>query len=414
MDRPIDIAYARRERLRRAAILLLIVALGATGVITVPRLLRPGVRRTRIRTAVVDRGPIEETITASGRVIPDHEHVITSPVATRVTGILKQPGDRVETEEPIVILDVGESELALEKLDDQIALLSNRREQSQVALETRLSELRGKREIQALELESACYRAARDSQLVALGVCSEDEARRSATDAKRARIELEQLTARMENARRALAVELEGLDLEIAMRRKERSEAARRLRLATAASDRPGVLTWVVPSEGAAVQRGDELARVADISAFRVRAVASDVHAPRLESGLPAEVRSGEMRLRGEVTHVQPTVQNGAITFDVTLDEDDHPNLRDNLRVDVYVVTERKEEAVRVKRGAYTRPDGTTAVFVIREDRAVRTPVRFGIKNMETYEILAGVTPGEEVIVSDMSDYMHAKEVKLR
>ena len=73
--------------------------------------------------------------------------------------------------------------------------------------------------------------------------------------------------------------------------------------LATAASDRRGVLTWVVPSEGMAVHRGDELARIADLSAFRVEATVSDVHASRLVAGLPVTVRSGDSRLGGRLVH---------------------------------------------------------------------------------------------------------------
>jgi HlyD family secretion protein len=170
----------------------------------------------------------------------------------------------------------------------------------------------------------------------------------------------------------------------------------------------------VVPSEGAAVRQGEEIARIADLSSFRVEATVADVHAGRLALGQPAEIVTGETHLRGAISNIRPTVENGVVTFEVTLDEPGHRILRHNLRVDVYVVTERKDDTVRVKRGAYLTIDGKNAVFVVHGEVAVQTAVSFGITNYEVYEVLAGLEPGEKVIISDMKRFMRAKEVRLR
>jgi HlyD family secretion protein len=414
VDRPLANSYRRRRLLRRVLTGVLAVALLILAARLISGLIRPSVRRSTVRTAVVERGPIEATISARGNVVPEHEQIITSPIDTRVTRIWKSPGEEIAAGEAIVRLDVNESELALEKLKDQIELKRNERRRAQLGLESTLSELRGQKAIKELELKSYELTARRDRQLADRGVISEDEARKSETDAERARIELEQLGESMQNARHDLAAQLDGLDLEISILEKDHDEASHQLELATATSDRHGVLTWVLPSEGMAVRRGDEVARIADLSSFRVDASVSDVHASRLATGQPAIVRSGETELAGLVSNILPTVENGVVTFEVTLDDKNQPLLRHNLRVDVYVVTEHKEDTIRIRRGAYVRADGSNAVFVIQGERAIRTPVRFGITNFETYEVLAGLTPGNEVIISDMSDYMHVKEVKLR
>ena len=58
--------------------------------------------------------------------------------------------------------------------------------------------------------------------------------------------------------------------------------------------------------------------------------------------------------------------------------------------------------------------DGQEAVFVVRGDRVVRTTVVVGLSNFEFYQITEGLAEGDEVIISDMSDYRNMKEVKLR
>jgi HlyD family secretion protein len=107
-------------------------------------------------------------------------------------------------------------------------------------------------------------------------------------------------------------------------------------------------------------------------------------------------------------------VENGLITFDVEVEEKKSPVLRHNLRVEVYVITERAEDALRIRRASYVTVEGSPAVFVIRGDTAVRTPVRFGITNIDHYQVLEGLSEGDEVIISDMSDSMHVREVRLR
>ena len=77
-------------------------------------------------------------------------------------------------------------------------------------------------------------------------------------------------------------------------------------------------------------------------------------------------------------------------------------------------VTDRRHDALRVKRGSFLTAEGSHAAFVIRDDKAVRTPVTIGLSNFELYEITDGLAEGDEVIISDMSDYRKSKEVKLR
>jgi HlyD family secretion protein len=376
--------------------------------------IRPSVNRSEIRTAIVERGMIEATITASGTVVPLYEHVVSSPIDTRVTRILKTPGDSLGAGEPIVELDASESRLALERLDDRVALKKVEREQMKLDLAEQLNELKNQSEIKTLDIEYLEYEAQRCRDFLDEGLFTLDDLRKAEKEAERARLELRQLNESIEHTVKSLETKLKRLDLELSILRKERDEAAHRLDLATGATDRAGVLTWVVPKEGAAVRRGDEIARVADLSAFRVEATVSDVHGERLSPGQPAEVRSGDVKLRGRVSNVMPTVENGVITLEVALENKRHPVLRHNLRVEVYVVTASEKNALRVKRGQFLNVEGIHVVFALRDNKFVRTPVEFGLKNYEYYQILDGLSEGDEVIISDMSDHEHTREVKLK
>ncbi len=414
VDRPVDPAIERSRRLRRLSLVLGGTTIAVAAILWLPALATPTLNRARIRTAVADAGPIESVITASGTVAPEVEQVITSPVDARVLRIFRTAGAQLHKGDPLLALDVSQARLDVESLAQDRAIKENEQAQKRLALEKSLIDLDGKVEVKALELQAARQQLARDRALAADGLLSSELLRKSELAVTQAEIELKQLEAARANARVAHRAEVEGLELEMGKIRSEEAQARRTLDLASPRADRDGVLTWSLTQEGVAVHKGDVVARVADLRSFRVDATVSDVHASRLKTGLPVIVRLGDATLEGSVTNVLPTIENGVITLQVALARRSDPRLRPNLRVDVFIVTDRKPHAVRIKRGPFATGEGTQPVFVVRGDRAVRTPVEFGLASFDQFEALSGLAPGDEVIISDMSDYSRAKEVRIR
>lgn len=415
MDRPLAPEVQRRDRLKKAIRILLPVAAVVLVLAWLPGWMRPSISKARVRTATLTVGPIEASITASGVVVPEMERVLSSPLDARVLRILARPGTALKAGSPVVQLDVSESVLGLEKLVKDLRIKENKQTQTRLALEKSVVELDSKIEIKRLELQGAEARLKGNQALYAERLISSDALRQSEIAVKQAQAELAQLQSQRNNAERTTAVELEGLSLERSAADKEVVEARRVLELATTKSDRDGVLTWVLLQEGALVRRGDVIARIADLSSFRVDANVSDVHAGRIRTGMPVMVRiSDALRLQGAVAEVYPTVENGAVRFAVAIDERAHAALRPNLRVDVLVITDRKPSALKVARGPFADGTGTRQVFVVRGDRAVRTAATLGVSSFDEIEVLSGLAERDEIIVSDMRDYVHLTEVKLR
>jgi len=414
VDREIDTRTRYRAQLKRLIVPAAVIASVGLLVGWGSGLLRPSVKRASIRTAVVDRGPVDASLSATGTVVPQTEQVLSSPVDARLMRVLRKAGAAVSPGDPIVELDVSASVLAVESLGQDLALKANQQARSKLALENTLSELNAQFEIKKLQLESSRLAHVRNKQLFAEGLTSAEELRRAEVAERQAGIELQRIEASRRNAQESTKTELAGLALELAKVEKAHQEARRVLGLATPTADRNGVVTWTLTEEGAAVRKGDIVARVADLSAFRVDASVSDAYASRLSVGLPVQVRVDERLLDGRVSDVLPTVQNGAVTVRVALAERAHPSLRPNLRVEVFIVTDHRDRALRVRKGSSTSGDGVQQVFVVRGDLAVRTRVRFGVASFDFVEALEGLSAGDEVVVSDMTDYQRLSSIRLR
>ena len=324
VDRDLSPGIRRQDRLRKSLKVAIPILIGALVIVWLPGWIRPSVTRARIRTAIVTAGPVEAVIMASGTVVPEVERVLSSPLDARVLRLLERPGAHLKKGDPVVELDVSESVLALEKLVKDLKIKDNQQTQTRLTLEKSLLDLDGRLEVKTLEAQSAQAQLEGDQKLFKEGLFSREALRRSELSVKQAQIELAQLRDQRNNAERATGVQLEGLSLERGSLDKEAAQARRLLDLSTTKSDRDGVLTWVVSQEGALVRRGDVIARIADLTSFRVDATVSDIHAGRLRTGMTAVVRVNDLDLQGTVTDVFPTVENGVLRFTVALAEASH------------------------------------------------------------------------------------------
>jgi HlyD family secretion protein len=414
VDRPLDSKYRQAQRRKRIGL-----GVGAIAVLTVlavwgPGWIRPTVSRSRIRTARVDVGPVEAMISASGTVMPELEEVVTSPIDTRVVRILARAGAQLVPGQQLVELDTSEARLALERLTRNLALKENQRKKTKLDLERSLNELDAQAKIRELQLKLYRSRLTWNRELFGQGLLSVEQLRVAELAEAQGVIELAKTESESSNTKKANAAYLEGLDLEMATLRDEWRQARLQLELAAPRSSRKGVLTWALTTEGATVRKGEAIARVADLGSFRVDATVSDVHAQRLASGLPVRVRVGEDTLDGTIATVLPTIQNGVITLQVALAKPASPLLRSNMRVDVLVVTGSKSRVLRIKKGPFADGDGGRWAFVVRGNRASKTPVELGLASHDEFEVVRGLAAGDEVIISDMRDYMHLNEIRVR
>lgn len=413
MDREIVPEIRRRRMIRRVAVALAAVAALVFFFVAAVQWLRPSIDRRDIRIASVSRGAVEATMQANGTIVPLVEQIVSSPVEARVLRVGRRAGDRVKPGDELIALDTAASRLDAERLFERVAQKQSEAAQLRLTLDERLATLRAQIEQKKLDSEILHYTSDQKAKLLASGLVAEQDARAAATAAKKADIELRQTLEALARTQKANAAQLAAAERDLAIARREEEESKRQLSLAMMRAEYPGVLTYMISEAGATVRRGDVLARIADLSSYRVVATISDIHAARLASGMRTRVVIEGAAIGGTIETVDPRIENGVVRFYVTLDQPAHPRLRNNLRADVHVVSDRKPDALVVRRGTLGRVDPNHA-FIVRGDTVVRTPVQFGLAGDETIEIVDGAKEGDEIVISDMSEYRDLNELRLK
>ncbi|MGY2134115.1 efflux RND transporter periplasmic adaptor subunit [Hymenobacter sp. HD11105] len=414
MDRAISPA-THLQRRRRTWLLAGLVVLGAVAVLVAFRsVLQPSIKRQNILTTTAEIGDLEASLTATGFVIPGREAVITSPIQSTVRRVALAVGAAVQPGQTILELDKDLTSSELAKLQD--AQLQNRNKSTQLnlTLERTLNDLRSQEQVQQVKIRSLESTLRDEEYLLKIGSGTAENVRQAELNLRLAKLELQRLQDQIRNQRQANAADARELGFTMQIQDRSITELARKLGQADISAQQPGVLTWVNEDIGATVNQGDVLARVADLSSFRVRATISDAYADALHVGDPVIVRINDTDLRGTISTVSPAADKGVVTFYAKLDEDHHPALRSNLRVDVYVVTKAHKGVLRVKNGPFYQGGNEQAVFVVEGDKAVRRTVRFGDSNFDFVQITDGLRPGDEIILTDTKDFIDTPELTIK
>ena len=224
MDRPIDPTFLRRQRGKRIAYAVVGVAALLWLSVWLPSWIRPALDPDRIRTAQVQWGAVEETITASGTVVPQFEQIIFSPINTRLVRILQKPGAMLQQGQTIVELDLNAARLDVEKRAEELALKQNRRTQLELDERKKLSDLDTRWKLKNLEFQRFKTRTAQLRELQGFGAVSQEELSQAHLQEQRAEIELQQLEEDRRNLVESTKAQLEALQLEMNILEREVEE----------------------------------------------------------------------------------------------------------------------------------------------------------------------------------------------
>lgn len=414
MDRPINTEYLGIKKRWRLLKIALITG-GIVGVyFFISAWIQPSVNRHDIRTARVYAGVFESTLSASGIVMPGFEEVLTSPVDTRVLAILKNPGEMLARGAKLVQLDTNALTLALERSENDLTLKRNQRTQAALDMDKTLNELRSQLHIKELRLAYAHSKTVQQEKIFAIGAISRDQLDQAKMDEQIASIERDDMEKNVRTSEASFNNQLNGLDAEVRTLQNERDENRRELEQLSCKATRDGVLTWIVKEIGGTIHAGDPLAKISDLSGYRIDAQMSDVNAARIALNQPVRVRLNETILDGAIASVYPAIENGVVKFTVRLNDKANKLLRPNLTVDVFVVLGGGNKSLLVEKGPFLTGDPEQPVFVVHGDRAVTVPARIGAASFDRVELASGVREGDEIIVSDMKDYIHLKELRLK
>ena len=414
MDRELAPEIVRQSRTKNYLIVFVVLVVAGIAIYFFRSVLKTSVEASRIRTATAEIGPVENSLSATGEVIPAYEQIITSPIRASIRRVLLTPGTQIKPGQAILDLDKSLTLIEFEKMKDQLALKRNSIEQLRMKLNKDLFDAEADDQIKSLNINRLKAELEDARRLLKVGGQTQEDVTRAENSLRIAELEKKKLENDLSYNRQSMGASLKETTLQAQIEEKNLNELDRKLNQANIIADRPGVLTWVNENIGSAVNEGEILAKLADLGSFRIEGSCSDVYADQVKAGLPVIVKVNETNLRGLITQVKPSVKNGVVQFVVQLNDNHHASLRPNMKVEVFVVTSQTARAVRVANGPAFKGKKNQFVYILNnKGLAQRREVQVGLSNFDYVEIKSGIQPGESVIITDLSEFEHLQEITI-
>jgi HlyD family secretion protein len=413
MDQALSPQIISRRNRRTAIAVAAVLATLCAAAWGINRAVSPSVDAASMLLAEVRVGNIANTISASGLVIPVHEELVSSPIQTRVSRVHAKLGQQVKQGELLLELDNRTIILAIDGIKEQLAQQENRILALTLEMEQKRKQIVSAIELLELDLQATRVKLGRYQTLRKAGGVSAEDLLTAELNVKRNEIQLRQQHEQIEDSKRVTSSSIEGARLQKNILQKQLQQQEQLLAQAQVRAPFAGMLTWLLADEGASLTTGQLVAKVSELSNYKVEASLSDFHARALSAGQPVRIEQGNVRLDGTVQTILPEIQNGTVKLLVTLAQPSHPMLRNKLRVEVNIVTEQKSNALLADNGPAFNGRGPQDIFVVRDGIARKTVLNIGASDGKSVEILSGARAGDRLIISDSSRYKDRDSIRM-
>ena len=418
-----DIARPPKSKKGRYITIGAIVAVVIAGTAALSRLepAAPSVDRSTLWIDTVRRGMMKREVRAPGTLVPEHVRIISAVTAGRIEQKVTLPGVAVQPNTPLIVMT---------NPDVQLELLESERQLT--AAEASLVQLRTQLETQKLQQQSALaavqseYGQAQRQLEVMQGLDKKGLA--SANEVAQAKEKVEELKVRLDASKRQLDAYQSTLAPQVQLqeanvRRMRDIAQFQRNRVASmnVTAGEAGVLQSMDLELGQWVVPGQVLARVAQPGKLKAVLRVPETQARDIVMGqkVSVDTRTGDTRtsvIQGHVMRIDPAVQNGAVVVEVALEGELPKGARADLSVDGTIEIERLDDVMYVGRPAYGQPESTVGLFKLEPDgtHARRTQVKLGRASVNTIEVVQGLSVGDLVIISDVSQWDAEERLRIK
>lgn len=414
MDRAIPVSVQRKRRMVRYVKYAAIVAVVMGVAIWLGILMMSSVDKKSLITSQVDRGTIDVSITATGKVVPAFEEVIISPISAQILEVYAHSGDTVDVGTPLLRLDLQSAQTDYSKALDEQEIRRQQMVQLTTNTETQLSDRRMQLEVEEMKIGQLEAQLRNEQYLDSLGSGTKDRVHQAEITLRTAQMQLKQLKQQYENEVRVRKADLRMKQLQDGIADKGLDETRRTLDGANIRSPRKATLTYISNEIGSIVGSGSKVAVISDLTHFKVDCSIADTYSDRVMAGGRVLVKIGKERLFGTINTVTPLSQDGVITFTVLMDNPSHPKLRSGLKAEVFVITNIKEDVLRIRNGSYYTGAGNYTLFIYKDEHTlVPRTIQLGDCNYDYVEVISGLEEGDSVVVNDMQRYKGKEKIRV-
>ncbi len=404
MDRPVSKEHKRKLLIRQIGVISIIIIVPLLIILFLKSVFIPAVSLSQVVTGISEKGDIQFTIQGSGNVIPVYEEIISSPFRSSIMKIIKNPGDKVFPEDTLLILNNKLAENDLNMLTNELELENIRIDKLKIELQQLKEDFEFSRKIKEIKVENAKLEYEGEVTLNKMGGSPTSNVKKAKTAWDIEQLENSQAQYNFNNQVNSRNNGIRELETEINIQKNKIIKARDLVDQAYVKAPFHGDLSWVIDQPGASVSEGQQIARVADFSSYKLKGTISNAWAGRVITGQEVDIRNQDKDLKGTIENIMPAITQGMMECIIRIDKGDITNLRPAQQLEIRVIISKRDKVLRLPNGPYYKDRGYKEMYVVRGNEAYRTKILLGDSNFDYVEVLDGLKEGEKVILTDIGE----------
>jgi HlyD family secretion protein len=367
----------------------------------------------RVRIATVKLGDLVQDVSVQGRVVAAVSPTLYATAAGTIT-LEAEAGERVL--EGQVVASVVSPELTNELQQAESVLAQRQMELERQRIESRQLALEKRKaaDLADVALIAAKREKRRADEANVLGVIPEIDYEKAQDDLRNAELAYRHAIADADLFDERLAFELRASEFDVGRQELFVEDLRRQVDALSIKSPVDGIVGDLLVAQKAAVSRDTPVMAVVDLSRFEVDAQIPESYADDLAIGMTAEVLVGGERYAGHVTAVSPEIVNNQVASRVRFSGNTPNNLRQNQRLTVRVLLAEHNDVMMVQRGQFLDSGGGRIAYIVTEEgMAEKRQIETGARSLGAVEIVAGLRPGDNIVISNLDAFRSAETVLL-
>lgn len=367
----------------------------------------------RVRTAVVTRGDLVQDVSVQGRVVAAISPTLYATAGGTIT-LDVAAGEQVLEGQVLAVVDSPELTNELQQAESSLAQGKMELERQRIESRQQALEKRKAADLADVALVAAKREKRRADEANEVGVIPEIDFEKAQDDLRNAEVAHKHAVADADLFDERLAFELRASEFEVDRQALLVEDLQRQVDDLAIKSPVSGIVGDLLVDQKAAVSRDTPVMAVVDLSRFEVDAQIPESYADDLAIGMSAEVLIGGERYSAQVTAVSPEIVNNQVMSRVRFTNEMPGNLRQNQRLTVRVLLAEHSDVTMVQRGQFLDSGGGRIAYIVTErGTAEKRRIETGARSLGAVEIVAGLAPGDEIVISNLDAFRSAQTVLL-
>lgn len=417
MDRPIEkkpfMVKYRYYLLGGSVLVALLVYLTVTSMRSM-KMLRYNAEN--IQVAEVEQSKFLEYLSVEGLAQPKLTVKVNSLEGGIVEEIVAEEGSMLAKGDTILIIRNPDFVRTIEDERDNLEKQQISYEEKSIQMKRRSSELKRTTLKTLYDLERMSKQYNLEQEEYKIGIKSKAQLEVATDDyqfnQQNAQLLLEEL--KHDSLMNTIQTELMKNDLKREQLRFQRTEE--RLDNLVVRSPIAGQLSYISVIPGERVSAGSNIGELKVVEDIKLSTRISEYYIDRISLGLSATVIYQEEKFALKIIKINPEIKDREFAVDLVFMDKVPENIRIGKSYRLQIELGLPEDALVVKKGNFYQSTGGQWVFKVNESgtKAIRTPITVGRQNPQQYEILEGLSAGDQIIISGYDNFGDAQELVLK